>query len=121
MIFESLSDKMMGSFKKLKGQRKISESNIEEAIKEIRLSLLEADVHFKVVKNFIDRVKAKAVGTEVIKNVNPGQMFTKIVFDELVQTLGGEAVDINVREKPSVIFMVGLQGAGKTTTTAKLA
>lgn len=121
MIFESLSDKMMGSFKKLKGQHKISESNIEEAIKEIRLSLLEADVHFKVVKNFIDRVKAKAVGTEVIKNVNPGQMFTKIVFDELVQTLGGETVDINVREKPSVIFMVGLQGAGKTTTTAKLA
>lgn len=121
MIFESLSEKMLGSFKKLKGQHKISESNIEDAIKEIRMSLLEADVHFKVVKNFIDRVKAKAVGAEVIKNVNPGQMFTKIVHEELVQTLGGEAVDINVREKPSVIFMVGLQGAGKTTTTAKLA
>jgi signal recognition particle subunit SRP54 len=121
MIFESLSEKMLESFKKLKGQHKISESNIEEAIKEIRLSLLEADVHFKVVKNFIDRVKSKAVGSEVLKNINPGQMFTKIVFDELVQTLGGETVDINVREKPSVIFMVGLQGAGKTTTTAKLA
>ena len=121
MIFESLSDKMLGSFKKLKGHHKISESNIEEAIKEIRLSLLEADVHFKVVKNFIDRVKVKAVGAEVIKNINPGQMFTKIVFDELVQTLGGAAVDIDVREKPSVIFMVGLQGAGKTTTAAKLA
>ena len=120
MIFEGLSDKILGSIKKLKGQNKISESNIEDAIKEIRMSLLEADVNFKVVKNFIDRVKAKAIGTEVIKNVNPGQMFTKIVHDELVQTLGGEKVDINVRENPSVIMMVGLQGAGKTTSTAKL-
>lgn len=120
MIFEGLSDKILNSVKKLKGQNKISESNIEEAIKEIRLSLLEADVHFKVVKNFIDRVKAKALGTEVLTNVNPGQMFTKIVHDELVQTLGGEKVDLNVREKLSVIMMVGLQGAGKTTSTAKL-
>ena len=120
MIFEGLSDKILGSVKKLKGQHKISESNIEDVIKEIRLSLLEADVHFKVVKNFIDRVKAKALGTEVLSNVNPGQMFTKIVHDELVQTLGGDKVDINVREKLSVIMMVGLQGAGKTTSTAKL-
>lgn len=120
MVFEGLSDKILGSIKKIKGQHKISESNIEEAIKEIRLSLLEADVHFKVVKNFIDRVKAKAIGTEVLQNVNPGQMFTKIVHDELVSTLGGEAVDINVRENPSFIMMVGLQGVGKTTTTAKL-
>jgi len=120
MIFEGLSDKILGSIKKLKGQNKISESNIEDAIKEIRLSLLEADVHFKVVKNFIDRVKAKALGAEVIQNVNPGQMFVKIVHDELVQTLGGDKVDVNVREKLSVLMMVGLQGAGKTTTTAKL-
>jgi len=120
MIFEGLSDKILGSIKKLKGQNKISESNIEDAIKEIRLSLLEADVHFKVVKNFIDRVKAKALGAEVIQNVNPGQMFVKIVHDELVQTLGGDKVDVNVREKQSVLMMVGLQGAGKTTTTAKL-
>ncbi|MCC2679701.1 MAG: signal recognition particle protein [Pseudobdellovibrio sp.] len=119
-MFESLSDKILGSVKKLRGQSEISEANIEEVIKDIRLSLLEADVNFKVVKNFIDRVKAKALGTEVIKNVNPGQMFTKIVHDELVQTLGGEKVDINVRENPSVIMMVGLQGAGKTTSTAKL-
>jgi signal recognition particle subunit SRP54 len=119
-MFESLSDKILGSVKKLKGQATITDSNIEDVIKEIRMSLLEADVHFKVVKNFIDRVKAKAIGTEVIKNVNPGQMFTKIVHDELVQTLGGEKVDIDVREKPSVIMMVGLQGAGKTTSTAKL-
>ena len=119
-MFESLSDKILNSVKKLKGQASISESNVEDIIKEIRMSLLEADVNFKVVKNFIDRVKAKAIGTEVIKNVNPGQMFTKIVHDELVSTLGGEKVDINVRENPSVIMMVGLQGAGKTTSTAKL-
>ena len=119
-MFESLSDKILASVKKLKGQAEITETNIEEIIKEIRMSLLEADVNFKVVKNFIDRVKTKAMGTEVIKNVNPGQMFTKIVHDELVQTLGGEKVDVNVREKPSVIMMVGLQGAGKTTSTAKL-
>lgn len=119
-MFESLSDKILGSVKKLKGQSTITEANIEEVIKEIRLSLLEADVNFKVVKNFIERVKSKALGTEVIKNVNPGQMFTKIVHDELVQTLGGEKVDINVRENPSVVMMVGLQGAGKTTSTAKL-
>lgn len=119
-MFESLSDKILSSVKKLKGQASITESNIEDIIKEIRMSLLEADVNFKVVKNFVDRVKTKAVGTEVIKNVNPGQMFTKIVHDELVQTLGGEKVDVNVRENPSVIMMVGLQGAGKTTSTAKL-
>lgn len=120
MLFESLSEKILSSVKKLKGQSHLSEANVDEVIKEIRLSLLEADVNFKVVKNFIDRVKAKAIGTEVIKNVNPGQMFTKVVYDELVSTLGGETVDVNVREKPSVIMMVGLQGAGKTTTTAKL-
>jgi signal recognition particle subunit SRP54 len=120
MIFEGLSDKILGSIKKLKGQNKISESNIEDAIKEIRMSLLEADVHFKVVKNFIDKVKTKAMGADVLQNVNPGQQFIKIVHDELVQTLGGGAVDINVREKLNVIMMVGLQGAGKTTTTAKL-
>ena len=119
-MFESLSEKILSSVKKLKGQAAISETNVEDIIKEIRMSLLEADVNFKVVKNFIDRVKTKAIGTEVIKNVNPGQMFTKIVHDELVQTLGGEKVDINVRENPSVIMMVGLQGAGKTTSTAKL-
>lgn len=119
-MFESLSDKILASVKKLKGQATITESNIEDIIKEIRMSLLEADVNFKVVKNFIDRVKAKAIGSDVIKNVNPGQMFTKIVHDELVQTLGGEKVDVNVRETPSVIMMVGLQGAGKTTSTAKL-
>ncbi len=120
-MFENLSEKILGSLKKIKGQNKISESNIEDTLKEIRRSLLEADVNFKVVKNFIDRVKNKALGAEVLTNVNPGQMFVKIVHEELVQTLGGGAVDLNCRENPSVIFMVGLQGAGKTTSAAKLA
>lgn len=120
-MFESLSDKMLSSLKKLKGQNKISESNIEETLREIRLHLLEADVNFKVVKNFVERVKQKALGQEVLTGVNPGQQFTKIVHDELVQTLGGGAAEIKVTEKPSVIFLVGLQGAGKTTTAAKLA
>ncbi len=120
-MFENLSDKFVGSLKKVRGLHKISESNIEEALKEIRLSLLEADVNFKVVKGFIDRVKAKALGADVIQGINPGQQFTKIVHEELITTLGGGAVDIDVREKPSLIMMVGLQGAGKTTTSAKLA
>ncbi len=120
-MFENLSDKMMISIKKLRGQSKISEANVEEVIKEIRLNLLEADVNFKVVKSFIDKVKVKALGQDVLNGVNPGQMFVKIVHEELVNVLGGGAVDVNVRENPSVIFMVGLQGAGKTTSSAKLA
>lgn len=116
-----MSDKILGSIKKVKGQHRISDSNIEEALKEIRMSLLEADVNFKVVKTFIDKVKGKALGTEVLTGVNPGQQFTKIVHDELVNVLGTEAVDIDVREKPAVLFLVGLQGAGKTTSAAKLA
>lgn len=119
-MFENLSEKMLTTLKKVKGQHRISEANIEEVVKEIRMNFLEADVNFKVVKNFVDRVKAQALGSEVLSNVNPGQMFVKIIHDELVKTLGGGAVDINVREQPSVIFMVGLQGAGKTTTAAKL-
>lgn len=119
-MFDSLSEKVMGSIKKIRGQNKISESNIEDTLKEIRMSLLEADVNFKVVKNFIDRVKTKALGSEVLSALNPGQQFVSIVHEELKRTLGGETVDIDVREKPSVIFLVGLQGAGKTTSAAKL-
>lgn len=122
-MFEGLSDKILSSVKKLKGQHKISESNIDEVIKDIRMSLLEADVNFKVVKKFIDEVKLKAIGQKVIENINPGQMFTKIVHDELVRTLGGGTVEINleVSQSPAVVFLVGLQGAGKTTSAAKLA
>ncbi|MBX3019448.1 MAG: signal recognition particle protein [Bdellovibrionaceae bacterium] len=120
-MFDQLQEKILSSVKKIRGQHKISETNIEDALKEIRLSLLEADVNFKVVKSLLERVKQKALGHEVLGNVNPGQQFVKIFHDELVATLGGDAVDINCREKPSILMMVGLQGAGKTTTSAKLA
>ncbi|MCB0357176.1 MAG: signal recognition particle protein [Bdellovibrionales bacterium] len=124
-MFESLSDKFLTTLKKVRGQGKISEKNIEEAIKEIRFGLLEADVNFKVVKNFINRVKEKALGEKVLDSITAGQQFTKIVHDELVNVLGGEAVPLNFRSskagEPAVIFLVGLQGTGKTTTSAKLA
>lgn len=120
-MFNQLQDKLLASIKKLKGQGRISESNIDETLREIKLNLLEADVHFKVVKNFIDRVKQKSLGAEVLNTVSPGQQFIKIVHDELVQLLGGASHEINLREKPSILMMVGLQGTGKTTTTAKLA
>ncbi len=119
-MFEKLSDRMTESLRKLSGKAKITEANVEEAIKEVRMSLLEADVNFKVVKRFIDNVKAQALGEKVIKGVDAGQQFTKIVHDELVSLLGNEAVGLEVKEKPTVIFLVGLQGVGKTTTAAKL-
>src|ERR1044072_5481554 len=112
---------MTSTLRKLRGQSKITAANIEDAVKELRLGLLEDDVNFKVVKNFIDRVKAKALGQDVLESLTAGKQFFKIVHDELVQTLGSEAKELNVREKPSVIMLVGLQGTGKTTTAAKLA
>ncbi len=120
-MFENLSDKLTNTLRKVRGQGKITESNIDEAIKDIRLSLLEADVNFKVVKSFLDQVKAKAVGTEVMKSISAGQQFTQIVHDELVNTLGKVEEPLNIRGEPAVILLVGLQGVGKTTTAAKLA
>lgn len=120
-MFDNLQEKMLSTIKKVKGQGRISEKNIEDTLKEIRLNLLEADVNFKVVKKFIDRVKEKALGEEVLTSLSAGQQFTKIVHDELVQILGGNTENLNVRGKPAVIFLVGLQGTGKTTTSAKLA
>jgi signal recognition particle subunit SRP54 len=120
-IFDSLSDKLLGSLKKLRGQSRITEENIQDVIKEIRMSLLEADVNFKVVKTFIDHVKEKALGQNVLGGVNPGQQFVKIVNDELISVLGGNTEELITRGSPGVIFLVGLQGAGKTTTAAKLA
>jgi len=120
-MFDQLSDKLLASLKKIKGNSKITESNIEDTIREIRFSLLEADVNFRVVKEFIDRVKSKALGQEVISRLEPGQQFTKVVHDELVTLLGTDAVPINVKKTPSYILLVGLQGAGKTTSAAKLA
>ncbi|MEZ4872618.1 MAG: signal recognition particle protein [Bdellovibrionales bacterium] len=120
-MFNNLSEKLTSSLNKIRGKGKISEENIESAIREIRLSLLDADVNFKVVKSFIGRVKEKALGQDVLSSVSPGQQFTKIVNDELVNLLGGDAEGLITRGSPGVIFLVGLQGTGKTTTTAKLA
>jgi signal recognition particle subunit SRP54 len=121
-VFENLSDKLTGALKRVRGQARITEANIEEAIKEIRLSLLEADVNFKVVKNFLDQVKAKALGADVLQSLSAGQQFTKIVHDELVHMLGTEAQELNIRgHEPAILMLVGLQGVGKTTTAAKLA
>jgi signal recognition particle subunit SRP54 len=120
-MFQNLSDKLTGSLKKLRGQNKITEANIEEAIRDIRVGLLEADVNFKVAKSFLDKVKAKALGAEVLQAVSPAQQFQKIVHDELVEVLGKETPFLNTSGDPAVLMMVGLNGVGKTTTSAKLA
>lgn len=120
-MFEGLSDKLKGVLKNVRGHGKLSESNIEDALRELRIALLEADVNFKVVKEFIASVKEKALGTEVLLSVTPGQQFTKIIHDELVAMLGGNAEELTLKGSPAVIMLVGLQGSGKTTTTAKLA
>ncbi len=120
-MFNQLSDKLLGTLKKVRGQNRITEGNIEEAVRTIRLALLEADVNFKVVKTFLDRVKAKGLGQDVLASVSPGQQFTKIVHDELIAILGQDASDLNFKGNPAVMLVVGLNGAGKTTTCAKLA
>ncbi len=120
-MFENLTDKLERSFKILRGQGKITEINIAETLKEIRRALVDADVNYKVAKTFTDEVKQKALGTEVLKAVNPGQMMTKIVRDELAALMGGSATDINLHGSPAVILIAGLQGSGKTTFSGKLA
>ena len=122
MAFESLSDKLQRIFKRIKGQARITESNIEEMLKEIRVALLEADVNYKVVKEFIANVKEKALGTEVLTKLNPGQMIVGIVHDEIEKLLGSNESEINYPiNRPCVIMLVGLQGSGKTTSSGKLA
>ncbi len=120
-MFENLSEKLERSFKLLKGQGKITEINVAETLKEVRRALLNADVNYKTAKTFTENVKAKALGSDVLNAVQPGQMMVKIVHDELAQLMGGESVDINIKGNPSVILMAGLQGSGKTTHTGKLA
>ncbi len=120
-MFENLSDKLLGSIKKIKGQSKITEQNIQDVMKEIRFSLLEADVNFKVVKTFIDQVKQKALGQDVLLKVNASEQFVKIVHEELVQLLGGEEAPLNFKGPLTTLMLVGLQGVGKTTSAAKLA
>ncbi len=120
-MFESLGERLQNAVNKIKGYGKISEDNISEVTREIRLALLEADVNYKVVKEFINNVKEKALGEEVAKSLKPGEMFVKILKDELVELLGGEKADIYTTGNPTVLMLVGLQGSGKTTTIGKLA
>ena len=122
MAFESLSDKLNAAFKRLSGKGRLKESDVKEAMREVRKALLEADVSYKVVKDFTKRVTERAVGTDVLEALNPAQMVIKIVNEELCQLMGGENQKLNISSKaPSVVMLVGLQGAGKTTNGAKLA
>lgn len=122
MPFESLSERFQAAFKKLRGKGKLSEEDVSEALKEMRRALLEADVNFAVTKDFIKKVKEKAVGEEVFGSLNASQTVIKIVRDELTELLGGTQSRITISPKPpTIIMLVGLQGAGKTTTAAKLA
>jgi len=120
-MFDSLTDRFQNALKTMRGDDKLTPENIEDAIREVRKSLLEADVSLKVVKLFISRVRQKALDTEVINSVTPGQQFIKVVHDELVTILGGENVPLNLKGEPSVIMLLGLQGSGKTTASGKLA
>lgn len=120
-MFESLGDRLQNAIHKIKGYGKITEENISEMMREIRLALLEADVNYKVVKEFTNAVKEKALGEEVASSINPGDLFVKIVKDELTELLGGEQADICLTGHPAVLMLVGLQGSGKTTTIGKLA
>ena len=120
-MFDSLSERLDGIFSKLKGKGTLDEKNIQEGLREVRLALLEADVNYKVVKDFIEKVRERALGQEVLKSLTPGQQIVKIVHEELIELLGGVAEPLNLTKTPSVIMLVGLQGSGKTTTAAKLA
>lgn len=120
-MFETLGERLQNAIKKIKGYGKITEENISEVTREIRLALLEADVNYKVVKEFIDDVKTKALGEEVAKSLNPGEVFVKILKDELVELLGGNKEDLKLNGNPTILMLVGLQGSGKTTTIGKLA
>ena len=120
-MFEGLQDRLEKIIHKAKGYGKITEENISEMLREVRVALLEADVNYKVVKEFINNVKEKALGSEVTTSLKPGEVFVKIVNDELISLLGGEAKELNLKGNPCVLMLVGLQGSGKTTTIGKLA
>ena len=120
-MFENLSERLERSFKILKGEGKITEINVAETLKDVRKALLEADVNYKVAKTFTDTVKEKALGQNVLTAVKPGQMMVKIVHDELAELMGGQATELNLTGRPTIILMAGLNGAGKTTMSGKLA
>ncbi|SDW00694.1 signal recognition particle subunit FFH/SRP54 (srp54) [Marininema mesophilum] len=121
MAFEGLSERLQSALKKLRGKGKVNEADVKAVMREVRLALLEADVNFKVVKEFVSRVSERAVGQEVLTSLTPGQQVIKVVNEELTQLMGGTQAKLSLDSKPSVIMMVGLQGAGKTTTSGKLA
>ncbi|MBN2139523.1 MAG: signal recognition particle protein [Desulfovibrionaceae bacterium] len=120
-MFDSLSDRLSEAFKKFKGHGRLDEKNIQDGLREVRLALLEADVNFKVVKDFVDRVRERALGRDVLGSLTPGQQIVKVVNDELVELLGGESQGLALDRRPLRIMLVGLQGSGKTTSAAKLA
>ncbi|MGX8718991.1 MAG: signal recognition particle receptor subunit alpha, partial [Desulfovibrio sp.] len=121
-MFESLSDRLSGVFRSLTGRAQLTDANIQDALREVRLALLEADVNFKIVKDFVERVREAAVGVEVMKGVTPAQQVIKVVHDELVALLGGDSTALDLQgSQPAVILMAGLQGSGKTTSAGKLA
>ena len=120
-MFENLSDRLERSFKILKGEGKITEINVAETLKDVRRALLDADVNYKVAKTFTDQVKKKALGMNVLTAIKPGQLMVKLVHDELAELMGGEATDLYLQQRPAIILMAGLNGAGKTTMSGKLA
>ena len=120
-MFEYMGDRLSNAIKNIRGMGRITEENISEAMREIRMALLEADVNYQVVKEFVNKVKEKALGMEVQKSLKPDELFIKIVKDELVELLGGESASLNIDGKPAILMLVGLQGSGKTTTCGKLA
>jgi signal recognition particle subunit SRP54 len=120
-MFENLSERLERSFKILKGEGKITEINVAETLKDVRRALLDADVNYKVAKQFTDTVKQKAMGMNVLTAIKPSQLMVKIVHDELTELMGGKAVELNLENRPAIILMSGLQGSGKTTFTGKLA
>ncbi|MDD3568377.1 MAG: signal recognition particle receptor subunit alpha, partial [Bacteroidales bacterium] len=120
-MFDNLTERLERSFKLIKGEGKISEINVAETLKDVRKALLDADVNFKIAKQFTDEVKRKALGMDVLNSLKPGQLIVKVVRDELAELMGGKAEDINLGGNPSVILIAGLQGSGKTTFSGKLA
>ena len=120
-MFSNLSEKLDKALQVLKGHGSITEINVAETLKEVRRALLDADVNFKTARDFTQRVKEKAIGQDVLTNLKPGQLMVKIVKDELAELMGGETSEINLKDKPAIVLMSGLQGSGKTTFTAKLA
>src|SRR5215468_3416999 len=120
-MFDSISGKLQNAFRNLRGLGRISEANASDALREVRLALLEADVNFKVARDFIERVKEKSLGQEVIQSIQPGQQIIKIIHDEMVELLGSANASLQLSGNPACVLMVGLHGSGKTTSSAKLA